>query len=97
MNGLGATIRGADSRPASDDDLALWAASVWAMPEPLLMDLASTFEDALEEEEEEPTVRRLASLLLNAVECALVGIVPGVETMRAAGLAVAAIRAAGRE
>lgn len=62
------------------------------MPEPLLMDLADAFEDALDDEE--PAVRRLASLLLDAVECALAGVVPGVATMRAAGLAVAAIREA---
>ncbi len=61
------------------------------MPEPLLMDLADAFEDV---DDEEPAVRRLASLLLDAVECALAGVVPGVATMRAAGLAVAAIREA---
>ena len=95
MSGFASAVRCADSRPAGTDELLAWAAAIWAMPADELEALAGLLEDALGDEDAD--VYRLASLLLEAVECARVGVMPGIETMRRAGLAVAAIRRKGED
>lgn len=94
---LKASIERQDSRPASDDDLAIWAAEVWAMPESRLHLLAEKFEGVQVDASRTAEERAVAAHLLDALECALRGDVPPVETMRAAGLAVAAVNESSRD
>ena len=78
-------------RPASPDDLVLWGAQLWATPEPELSVLAAGFREVIADDDRHESEREAARRLLAAVECALIGNVPSVEVMRAAGLAIAAI------
>lgn len=95
MTGFASAVRCADAHTAGTDELLAWAVSIWAMPVDELDTLAGLLQDALSDEDAD--VYRLASLLLEAVECARAGVMPGVQTMRRAGLAVAAIRRKGED
>lgn len=81
-----------NSRPArSEDDVALWAAEVWALPPDALEMFAADFGDVLADEDHNPESRECASLFLQAVEQAQAGVVPSVELMRRVGLAIARV------
>lgn len=81
-----------NARPAkSDDDLALAAAQVWALPPEALDLFACDFADAAGDSDQHPAARECARLFLQAVEQAQAGAVPTVELMRRVGLATARV------
>ena len=71
--------------------LALWAAEVWALPEAELHRIAGKLAGILADEGSTDAERKVAALALGAVETAQRGEVPSTATMRAVGIASAAI------
>ena len=74
----------------SEDELLSWAVAIWAKPDNELQGLAERYRDA--QSDPDPDVSRAAAYLLDAVETALEGDVPLVETMRQAGRAMTAVK-----